>query len=167
MKTKRNKNNKGFSLIELIIAVAILVVLSGLLAPQLIKYIEKSREAKDMQAIDSVYVAVSTALADEKAYTDFVEKTKDSKALANITTDDGMTLAAIIEDDGDFAKELESILGKKDIQLKSKRAQGDINVKVTNSGNVVAWAANASADDKADFTIVENAENGNEEIPTT
>lgn len=167
MKTKRNKNNKGFSLIELIIAVAILVVLSGLLAPQLIKYIEKSREAKDMQAIDSVYVAVSTALADEKAYTDFVEKTKDSKALANITTDDGMKLADIIEDDGDFAKEVESILGKKDIQLKSKRAQGDINVKVTNSGNVVAWAANASADDKADFTIGENAENGNEEIPTT
>ena len=52
-------NNKGFSLIELIIAVAILVVLTGVLAPQMVKYIEKSRETKDMQLLDSIYVAVS------------------------------------------------------------------------------------------------------------
>ena len=65
-------NNKGFSLIELIIAVAILVVLTGVLAPQMVKYIEKSRETKDMQLLDSIYVAVSTALIDEEAYSSFV-----------------------------------------------------------------------------------------------
>lgn len=51
----KKKNNKGFSLIELIIAIAILIILTGLLAPQFMKYIEKSREAKDVQAMDTVY----------------------------------------------------------------------------------------------------------------
>ena len=54
----KKKNNKGFSLIELIIAIAILIILTGLLAPQFMKYIEKSREAKDMQTLDSVYTAI-------------------------------------------------------------------------------------------------------------
>lgn len=46
---KRMKDNKkGFTLIELIIAIAILVILTGLLAPQFMKYIEKSRRAAMM-----------------------------------------------------------------------------------------------------------------------
>ena len=45
----KKKNNKGFSLIELIIAIAILIILTGLLAPQFMKYIEKSKAA-DIQA---------------------------------------------------------------------------------------------------------------------
>ena len=41
------KNNKGFSLVELIIVVAIMAVLIGVLAPQYIKYVEKSRKSTD------------------------------------------------------------------------------------------------------------------------
>ncbi|WP_347134021.1 prepilin-type N-terminal cleavage/methylation domain-containing protein, partial [[Clostridium] symbiosum] len=42
---KNTDTDKGFSLIELIIAIAILIILTGLLAPQFMKYIEKSRKA--------------------------------------------------------------------------------------------------------------------------
>ncbi|MEG1292995.1 MAG: prepilin-type N-terminal cleavage/methylation domain-containing protein [Clostridium sp.] len=70
----KKKNNKGFSLIELIIAIAILVILTGLLAPQFMRYMEKSREAKDMQALDTVYGAVQTALANEDAYKNVQDK---------------------------------------------------------------------------------------------
>ena len=35
------KNEKGFSLVELIVVIAIMAVLVGIIAPQLIKYIEK------------------------------------------------------------------------------------------------------------------------------
>lgn len=37
-------NNKGFSLVELIIVIAIMAVLIGVLAPQYLKYVERSRE---------------------------------------------------------------------------------------------------------------------------
>ena len=63
--TRKKKNDKGFSLIELIIASAILVILTGLLAPNILRYVEKSREAKDMQTLDTVYEAAQIALTEE------------------------------------------------------------------------------------------------------
>ncbi len=56
--------NKGFSLVELIIVIAIMAILVGVLAPQLIKYIEKSKVSADTQAADSVHTAILTAMMD-------------------------------------------------------------------------------------------------------
>ena len=58
------KNNKGFSLVELIIVIAIMAILVGVMAPQLIKYIEKSKVSADTQAADTVHSAVLTAMMD-------------------------------------------------------------------------------------------------------
>ncbi|MBO4894972.1 MAG: type II secretion system protein [Clostridia bacterium] len=52
------KNNRGFSLVELIIVVAIMVALVALLAPQFVKYITKSRDAVIKTAAEDV-LAVS------------------------------------------------------------------------------------------------------------
>lgn len=110
----KKKNNKGFSLIELIIAIAILVILTGLLAPQFMRYMEKSREAKDMQALDTVYGAVQTALANEDAYKDV----KDGK-LAELTTE-GIALSALKTDSEKatgattFSKEVKLTMGTMD-----------------------------------------------------
>jgi len=45
----KKMNNKGFSLVELIIVVAIMAVLVGVLAPQYIKYLDKSKVGADKQ----------------------------------------------------------------------------------------------------------------------
>jgi len=60
--TMCKKDNKGFSLIELIIVIAIMAVLTAILTPQLIKYVERAREAKDRTNIESVYRAFQLAV---------------------------------------------------------------------------------------------------------
>ena len=51
-------NNKGFSLVELIIVIAIMAVLVGVLAPQFLKYVEKSRESADLDNYRAIISAV-------------------------------------------------------------------------------------------------------------
>ena len=61
----KKTNNKGFSLVELIVVVAIMAVLIGVLAPQFLRYVEKSRLQKDNSAIGEIANAVKIASADE------------------------------------------------------------------------------------------------------
>lgn len=64
MKRQKSIGNKGFSLVELIIVVAIMAILIGVMAPQLMKYVERSRVSKDTQAVDTVHTAIVTAMLD-------------------------------------------------------------------------------------------------------
>ncbi len=61
----KKTNNKGFSLVELIIVIAIMAVLIGVLAPQFIKYVEKSKQSKDITNLDSCVEAVKIYYADK------------------------------------------------------------------------------------------------------
>lgn len=58
------KNNKGFSLVELIVVIAIMAILVGLMAPQLIKFMEKSKVASDQSLLDGLEVAITYAVFD-------------------------------------------------------------------------------------------------------
>lgn len=60
----KKKDNKGFTLVELVIVVAILAILVGILAPQYTKYVEKSRKAADAANLENMVTAFKTAASD-------------------------------------------------------------------------------------------------------
>lgn len=64
----KKMNNKGFSMVELIIVIAIMAILAAALAPALIKYINKSRLSTDISTGTSLASAIQTALTNESAY---------------------------------------------------------------------------------------------------
>lgn len=68
--SNRKMNNKGFSLVELIIVIAIMAILVGVLAPQLLKYIEKTNVSADVQLADAVKSAVQTGIMDPEVIAD-------------------------------------------------------------------------------------------------
>ena len=118
------KNNKGFSLVELIIVIAIMAILVGVMAPQLIKYIEKTNVSSDVQLCDSVRTALNTATLDPDVVKNGGDLADGSGAISGIT--------------GSVKTEAEEILGVSlanvKSQLKSKSAKtGDVNYK--KSGN--------------------------------
>ena len=64
LKDRKKKDNKGFTLVELVIVIAILAILVGLLAPQYTKYVEKSRKAADASNMDEMVKVVKVYAAD-------------------------------------------------------------------------------------------------------
>lgn len=57
-------NNKGFSLVELIIVIAIMVILVAVLSPVFTKYVERGRKSTDIQSASEIATAVQTAMVD-------------------------------------------------------------------------------------------------------
>lgn len=86
----KKTNNKGFSLVELIIVIAIMAILAGAIAPALIKYIDKSRKSNDVSSAKTIKTAIETALGTESVY----ETLTASTSVTKITILPGQSTAA-------------------------------------------------------------------------
>jgi type IV pilus assembly protein PilA len=64
----RKNENKGFSLVELIVVIAIMAVMTAVLAPSLLAYVERSRAQKDDSAMSEVVNAIELGLSDQEIY---------------------------------------------------------------------------------------------------
>ncbi len=74
-KKQKSLTNKGFSLVELIIVIAIMAVLVGVLAPQYIKYLDKSKISADKQLADNLRQAITTTMLDPEITTPTLSST--------------------------------------------------------------------------------------------
>lgn len=64
---KERMNDKGFSLVELIIVIAIMAILLVVLAPQYLKYVERSRNSTDLQNATEIVTALQIYASDPDA----------------------------------------------------------------------------------------------------
>ena len=85
---QKSLTNKGFSLVELIIVVAIMAVLIGVLAPQYLRYVEKTRLQRDNSSIAEVANVIKMASAEEAVITQLAtgSVTYNFSAAAGMTT---------------------------------------------------------------------------------
>ena len=90
---KFKENNKGFSLVELIVVIAIMVVLIAVLGSTILGYVDKSKYSKDITALDSINTAMKTFVAEPKSiYTPGTVYTLDDLVNGTTTDDEGQTV---------------------------------------------------------------------------
>lgn len=150
MKAKNEKkDNKGFSLVELIIVIAIMAILVGIVGTQVIPYIDKSRNAKDVQKLSGLCTDAMTAYSSNAAtldatsvYTIEIGDSVDVKKGGAADTD--TTLKAAFE-------ELNGIKKVSDLKLESKAGKDVTKVTITcqNTGDMITVTTTLKSGSKA------------------
>ncbi|MBR7019939.1 MAG: pilin [Lachnospiraceae bacterium] len=142
-RTKVMKKNQGFSLVELIVVIAIMAVLVGVLAPAYLRYVEKSRKSTDISSISDILAAAEKVAIDPQfdlgANSKFI---LSGQGTLNLTTTE-------VTSDGDSAAlaEWKSIAGSQYV-CKSKEFK-TLNVTFTGTlqaNGSVTWTQSGAAD---------------------
>lgn len=127
---------KGFSLVELIIVMAIMAILVGVVASQVIPYMEKSRQSKDQQQLSEIATAMVSAIAESPSSVGNIS----AKQLSALNDNDGCsgsnvgsTLAGLLSADADSATSLAAIQTNITKKFKSKKFIGQ-NIMVSYDG---------------------------------
>lgn len=135
MKAKNEKkDNKGFSLVELIIVIAIMAILVGIVGTQVIPYIDKSRHAKDIQVLSGLCTDATTAYSSNAASLDpaatyTIEIKPAAAGASGVTVNGGTADEQKILKDAFY--ELNGIGAVSDLKLESKAGKAVDDITIT------------------------------------
>ena len=87
---KKKNGKKGFSLVELIIVIAIMVALVAVMAPNFVKYVEKARNAAILYAAEDVVAIAKSEYAQGNL--------KGSGVIKIYAGDDGIVHVSLLQD---------------------------------------------------------------------
>lgn len=150
-RTKQKRmDNRGFSLIELIIVIAMMAVLVGLVGTRVVVWLEESREAKDLQIINSFATAAVTTYINHPEYFADEEAGEDEVQFGLLTGNlpagrDGLVRNEILNltGFGDYKNGGRSLSDVKNAMY-SKRGRNNLqNISVEynfEDGTVTVWA---------------------------
>lgn len=74
---QKKNGTKGFSMIELIIVIAVMAILIALIGTQLIPYLEKSRKTRDLDTMNAMLTAIQSVCTDAEIVPDSLDFDND------------------------------------------------------------------------------------------
>ena len=106
---KKRRNDKGFTLVELIVVLVILAILAAILVPALLGYIDKAREKQITTNAEAAYVAAQALATEYYGKTPKASVTK-ANAIAYI---DSTKIKSLTDIDESFTVTINSMKGSK------------------------------------------------------
>ncbi len=153
-----NVNNKGFSLVEIIVVVLIMAIIAVALAPQVMKWVENSRIASDLETRNGLEKMCQLALTDEYVFEHVkdggytITITKNSAGTTNISCDGASATSDPLFWDKFFAvggyNDLQDF--KDNIEIKSSPASSDqivLTIYVYEDGHTFSTLEGCSSSD--------------------
>jgi len=100
----KKRNNKGFSLVELIVVIAVMAVLVVVLAPAYLRYVDKAKVQKDVSAVSEVIQSIKIAASELDVADEITE------AGIDVVVKDATAITA--EDAPELLKEIKATVGE-------------------------------------------------------
>lgn len=147
MKNEMKLNNKGFSLVELIVVIAIMAILVGVLAPSVLGQLDKAKVAKDKQTLDSIATAVAIAWADPDVKNPAVTGSGDNDITSAVGITSGASFTQATVSGTTFSEVCQATVGYTVVMFESNKFSGATSLTVTvnaSTGKVTVAAKDAS-----------------------
>ena len=156
-------NKKGFSLIELIIVIAIMAILVGIAVPCLYIFLSRSKVSSDVQLCSSIQDAIYISMHDP----DVIKATDDSKSQIDmICSGNKVSLESL--SDSEFVRNVNDIVGYDICSINNNREHFKTHIARENgemytqfyNGNYYVWidGSDSSGRDKEVITVSDASE---------
>ena len=140
-------NKKGFTLIEMIVVIAIIGILAAILVPSMVGYLQTAKDSKNLANAKTVYTAAQAAVTSLEATTTPVANDTYTKTVTTTGNQSSESITAGINTNGDVANTLfgkiEKLIGATNYNKFTK-----IEVKVANGAVTEVTVIDASGEGK-------------------